>query len=66
MSTIYRNKFRYNEKNAMLEYGYVNGGGEFEAVDAIGLSYDNWKEDNDYWLDLYQASIDEELQYIMD
>ena len=65
MSTIYRNKFRYNEKNAMLEYGYINSG-TFEAVDAIGLSYDNWNEDNDYWLDLYQASIDEELQYIMD
>ena len=66
MNTIYRNKFRYNEKNAMLEYGYVNGGGTFEVVDAVGLSRDDWNEDNEHWLAMYELYIEDELHYIMD
>ena len=65
MKTIYRNKFRYNQDQALLEYGYINGDGELEVLDATGLSRDNWIEDNDYWMDLYEMAIEDELLGLM-
>ena len=65
MKTIYRNKFRYNQDKALLEYGYINGDGELEVLDATGLSRDNWDEDPNYWLDLYEMAIEDELLGLM-
>lgn len=65
MNTIYRNKFHYNQDEALLEYGYITADGEFNVIDATGLSRDNWNEDNDYWLDLYEMAIEDELLTLM-
>ena len=66
MKTIYRNKFRYNQDKALLEYGYINGDGEFTVIDATGLSRDNWDEDHDHWMDMYEMAIQEEMLTLME
>lgn len=65
-------KFRYdNENKDLVLYlpAYDDEGnripGKYEEADRIGLSFYNWVENPDYWVDQYNSDIDEMISYNM-
>lgn len=50
-------KFRYDNANKELVV-YMNGEDGLEEMDRIGLSFTNWIENPDYWIDNYNDDLD--------
>ena len=64
-SRVYRHdkrRFRYNFEESVLEYLDDNN----EAIDVIGLSRENWKDNPKYWVEKYSDELDRDVALFMD
>jgi hypothetical protein len=71
--------YRYNYEKCVLEYisrwdCYIDEEtdelvdvikDDYEVVDSVGLSKDNWKESPSYWVDVYREEHRQEMKYEM-
>ena len=54
-------EYRYNYSNSTLEFI-----AEHTVLDATGLNIDNWNDSNEYWTEMYDEEIAQEVHCMMD